>query len=334
MESQVLFSSGEAGYFLYRIPALTVSTEGVVLAFCEARRHNGHDDDEIDIVLRKSANNGKTWGPQQVIISDGTRSCGNPCPVVDRDTGTILLTFCKDNQQVFITRSEDEGETWLLPQEITYSVKDPSWTYIGTGPGHGIQLKCGRLLIPSWCDESPGPATWRPAKWGKVQSSVVFFSDDHGKTWQTSEKLTTNASDECEVVEMLDGSVYMNMRSRQGRKCRAFARSSDRGSTWTKVEYDPFLPEPSCQGSIVRLDPTCVLLAHPSKTDCRASLVLRTSTDECQNWSAARVLEPDFAAYSDLAVLRDGTGLCLYEAGSYNFLKLMSFGRSLSECGK
>ncbi len=325
MKFQILFASREAGYARHRIPALAVSERGTVLAFCEARRHTGHDDDEIDILLRRSFDDGRTWGPRQVVVSDGHRTCGNPCPVVDRDTGAILLPFCKENQQVFVTRSEDDGETWSPPVEITQSVKDPSWTYLGTGPGHGIQLQCGRLLFPSWCDESPGPATWRPAAWGKVQSSVAFFSDDHGETWHRSEKMTTDASDECECVELPDGLVYMNMRSRQDRKCRAFARSQDRGSSWSKVEYEPSLPEPSCQGSIVRLDSERVLLAHPSETDRRASLTVRMSLDGCRTWPVAKVLATGLAAYSDLAVTPDGHILCLYEADGYDYLKLVRF---------
>ena len=325
MQSHDLYTAGEAGYRRYRIPALAVGTQGTVLAFCEARRHTGHDDDEIDIVLRRSFDHGLTWGPRKLVVSDGKRTCGNPCPVVDHRTGAILLPFCKDNQQVFLTRSEDDGETWTQPGEITDSVKAPSWTYLGTGPGHGIQLQSGRLLIPSWCDESPGAATWRPAAWGKVQSSVVFYSDDHAVTWQGSEQMTKDASDECEAVEMPNGSVYMNMRSRRDRKCRAFSRSTDGGKSWSAVECVALLPEPSCQGSIVRLDSERVLLAHPSETDRRASLTVRVSRDGCRTWPDARVLAPGLAAYSDLAITDDGHVLCLYEADDYDCLRLARF---------
>lgn len=325
MESTDLFASDEAGYKRHRIPALVVSTRGTVLAFCEARRHNGRDDDEIDIVLRRSFDHGRTWGPRQTVVADGDRTCGNPCPLVDAHTGTILLPFCKENQQVFVTRSDDDGEMWTEPVEITHDVKDPAWTYLGTGPGHGIQLQSGRLLIPTWSDESPGPATWRPAVWGKVQSSVAFYSDDHGATWQRGKKMTTDASDECEAVELTDGSVYMTMRSRQDRKCRAFARSCDGGKTWSDVEYDNSLPEPSCQGSIVRFDAERVLLAHPSETDSRARLMVRMSRDGCRTWPDASVLAPGSAAYSDLAVSGNGHILCLYETDEYDRVTLARF---------
>ena len=321
-----LFTSGAAGYRRYRIPALVVSVRGTVLAFCEARRHSGQDDDEIDILLRRSLDGGLTWEDRLMVVTDGDRTCGNPCPVVDRYTGTILLPFCKDNQQVFITRSDDDGLTWSEPEEITAAVKDPAWSYLGTGPGHGIQLASGRLLIPCWSDASPGPATWRdpPPVWGKIQSSYACFSDDSGRTWQRSEEMTINASDECEAVELEDGTVYMNMRSRQDRKCRATARSYDGGQTWSSVEYDATLPEPSCQGSVVRLDEARVLLSHPSNTDARTLLTVRLSRDECRTWPVSRVLHEGSSAYSELAIA-DGSFLCLYEADSGERLILARF---------
>ena len=161
MKKQTLFVAAEGGYYCYRIPALVVAQNGTVLAFCEARRHNGQDEDEIDIVLRRSFDEGQSWDPFQIVVSDGSRTCGNPSPVVDRETGTVLLLFCKDNQQVFLTQSDDDGTHWSPPIEITAAVKERVWSYFGTGPGHGIQLTSGRLLIPAWVDESPGPATWR-----------------------------------------------------------------------------------------------------------------------------------------------------------------------------
>ncbi len=321
-----LFVSGKGGYRKYRIPALVVSARGTVLAFCEARRHTGEDYDEIDILLCRSHDGGRTWDAGLTVVTDGDRTCGNPCPVVDNRTGAIVLPFCKDNQQVFVTRSEDDGINWSEPEEITDCAKDSSWSYLGTGPGHGIQLGSGRLLVPCWSDASPGPVTWRnpsPSA-GKIQSSFALLSDDGGRTWQRGEEMTTDASDECAAVELRDGTVYMNMRSRQDKRLRAFSRSTDGGRTWTPVEYDPTLPEPSCQGSLVRLDERRVVLSHPSNADARTHLTVRLSSDDCRTWPVARVLDEGSAAYSDLTVA-DRHILCLYEADSYGRMILARF---------
>ncbi len=320
------FLAGKGGYRRYRIPALVVSGRGTVLAFCEARRHTGEDYDEIDILLRRSTDGGRTWEAGRMVVTDGERTCGNPCPVVDRRTGTVSLLFCKDSQQVFVTRSEDDGINWSQPEEITDSVKDPAWSFLGTGPGHGIQLRSGRLLVPCWSDASPGPVTWRnpsPSA-GKIQSSFALLSDDGGRTWQRGEEMTTDASDECAAVELRDGTVYMNMRSRQDKRLRAFTRSTDGGRTWTPVEYDPTLPEPSCQGSLIRLHERRVVLSHPGNADARTHLTVRLSSDDCRTWPVARVLDEGSAAYSDLAVA-DGHILCLYEADSYGRMILARF---------
>ena len=309
------------GYFVYRIPALITTTAATVLAFCEGRRHTGRDHDEIDILVRRSRDGGLTWGPPRVAVSDGSHTCGNPCPIVDGTTGVVWLLFCRNNQEVFLTHSGDDGESWEEPQEITATTQDPSWAFVGTGPCHGIQLAGGRLLAPSWCDESPGPVRWRPRpSWGQIQSSYAIYSDDHGESWTRGEMLTRDASDECAVVETTDGSVYMNARSRGGRCQRAVAWSGDGGHSWSDVGYDPGQPEPSCQGSLVRLSRADgagggnrVLLAHPSDPRERRCLTLRLSLDECRSWPVSRVITEGRAAYSDLAVAPDGGILCLYE---------------------
>ena len=326
-DEQEIFRAGDAGYTRYRIPALLVSAKGTILAFSEARKGKGSDSDEIDLALRRSLDHGKTWERMRIIADDGTRTMNQPTPVLDRDTGTIWLPFCKDNRQVFVMKSTDDGVTWSTPVEITRSVKDPSWKYLGSGPGHGIQLKSGRLLIPAWGDTSPGPATWPVANWGKVQFSYTFYSDDHGATWKRGQPLDNDLSDECEVVETTDGKVYMNARSRQDKKARMFARSEDGGISWSKLEVDPNLPEPSCQAGLARYSTgkDRILLTHPSSTTSRTRLTARLSYDAGRTWPISKVIQEGPAGYSDLAVAHDKTILSLYESGKSSTLTLARF---------
>ena len=232
MHREALFVSGRGGYFRYRIPALAVTGDGTVLAFCEGRRTNGRDDDEIDLLLRRSTDGGVTWGPVQKVASDGDHTCGNPCVVVDRETGVVFLLWCRDCQDVLVCHSDDAGRTWSEHTDMTAEARPFERCYVGTGPGHGIQLRGGRLLVPCWVDEPEGPVTWRdpPPNWGPVQSSYCVYSDNHGATWRCGERLAHNKSDECEAVELSDGRVYMTLRARPLPGRRGFATTTE----WTR----------------------------------------------------------------------------------------------------
>ncbi|MFC1596556.1 exo-alpha-sialidase [Planctomycetota bacterium] len=328
-EQQVLFKSGEGGYTRYRIPSLVVFGRETVLAFCEARGDTGSDWSDVDLVSRRSLDGGRTWTAMQIVVDAGPLTAGNPCPVVDRSTGTIWLPFCRGsapgrgNAEILLTKSTDDGKTWSKPVNVSDGVKDPGWPFAGTGPGHGIQLKTGRLLIPCWADSTPSC--------GEVQTSYCFYSDDHGDRWRLGQSLTRNASDECDVVELTDGRVYLNARSRQGKRQRAYAFSSDGGHSWSEVEYDPSQPEPSCDGGLVRLTDTTrfqksrVLAASPANPKARTTMTVRLSYDECRTWPVSKVVYDGPSAYVDLAVCRDHQVLCLYEADNYAKITLARF---------
>jgi len=322
-EQQALFTSGQGGYHTYRIPALVVTKRDTVLAFCEARKNSGSDHGDVDLALRRSADGGRTWSKMVIIADDGEHTIGNPCPVVEQQSGTIWLPLCRDNQRVLLMKSTDDGRTWSEPVDITANAIKPPWHWVGTGPGHGIQLAGGRLLIPCWADATP--------KLGEVQFSYVLYSDDRGKSWHVGGAAEPNASDECEVVELQDGRVYMNMRSRQGKRQRAYAFSQDGGLTWSKVKYDPRLPEPSVQGSVMRLTRSDqqgknrVLLATPADPQARRAMTVRVSYDECRTWPLAKVIHEGSAAYSDLAVTEDLQVLLLCETDRFKNITLTSF---------
>jgi len=323
LDQTELFAAGHGGYHTYRIPALVVTKNGTVLAFCEGRKNNASDHGHIDLMLRRSTDGGRTWGKMQRIADDGHHTMGNPCPVVDLTSGTIWLPLCRNNQRVLLMKSTDDGKTWSRPRDITKQAMDPEWHWVGTGPGHGIQLKSGRLVVPCWADAT--------GRLGQIQFSFVFYSDDNGKTWQNGAALERDASDECEVIQRADGSLYMNMRSRRSKKQRAYSTSTDGGKTWASVRFDARLPEPSCQGSIIRLTGTPqfrknrILLSCPANPAARDHLTVRISYDGCRSWAASKVLCSGPAAYCDLAVTRDRQILCAYEADNYAKIALARF---------
>ena len=321
-----LFVSGRDGYTAYRIPALVVSKNGTLLAFCEARKKSFSDQGDIDLAVRRSHDNGKTWTKMEVIGDDGDNTMGNPCPVVDRDTGTIWLPYCRNNKRVFVMRSTDNGVTWSDPLEITESVSKPEWTWYATGPGHGIQLRSGRLLIP--CDHKLNNATKKNPEW---YFSHVICSDDHGKTWTLGGALGPKTN-ECEAVETEDGSVYLNIRSYEGKDCRAYAWSRDGGLSWSEAKLDETLVAPKCQASLARFThrksqgKSRILFSSPAGAE-RENLEIRMSYDECRTWPVRRVLNPLKTAYSELAIAPDLSLCCLYEGGQKNAYEKITFAR-------
>jgi sialidase-1 len=327
-----LFVSGQDGYHTYRIPALTVTTRGTVLAFCEGRRLGGGDSGDIDLLVKRSTDQGQTWSPQQVIWDDDGNTCGNPCVVVDRATEAIwLLTTWNrgddhereiiagtstDTRRVFVSVSRDDGLTWGKPQEITKAAKQDHWTWYATGPGSGIQIQhgphAGRLVIP--CDHIEADT--------RHYYSHVIYSDDHGETWQLGGSTPQHQVNECEVVELAGGGLLLNMRNYdRTKKNRQVATSEDGGLTWKDQRFDPALIEPICQAAIERYRwPTAetasvILFSNPASESGRVNMTLRASLDEGQTWPVSRVLHSGPSAYSDLAILANGAIACLYEAG-------------------
>jgi sialidase-1 len=324
-----LFVSETEGYHTYRIPALIVTKKGTVLAFCEGRMKSRRDSGDIDLLLRRSVDGGKTWNPQQVVWDNGDTVCGNPCPVIDEKTGTIWLLMTwnlandhermivkgtsVDTRRVFVTSSEDDGLTWSEPKDITRDVKKPNWSWYATGPGVGIQLKKGkhkgRMVIPCDHKRSGNEISYH---------SHVIYSDDGGKNWQLGGS-TPNGANECQVIERKNGTLLLNMRrSREVKQTyRYVASSSDGGMTWEDFKLDKALIGPRCQASMIKAGKR-VLFANPADKKARQRLTVRMSKNQGRTWPIAKALYPGPSAYNCLTQLPDGNIACLHEAGVKN----------------
>ncbi len=339
-EQQDLFVRGAGGYHTYRIPSVIATPSGALLAFCEGRRHDGHDSGDIDLLWRRSDDGGHTWGPVAAVWADPGNTCGNPCPVVDGDTGVIWLLMThnlgedveaqiiarrsRGTRTVWSSHSVDDGRTWTLPADITATTKRPDWTWYATGPGAGIQLRTGRLLIP--CDHIEADT--------RRYYSHVLYSDDHGASWHLGGATPDDQVNECEAVECADGRVLLNMRNYDRRqRARARSWSADGGLTWSPVDRDPVLVEPICQASlrqwpaIGQADEASFLFTNPASAEGRCNMSVRISRDEGQTWSAGRVLHPGPAAYSCLVALPDGTAAVLYERGDHDPYERLTWAR-------
>ncbi len=339
-----VYVKGQRGYDTYRIPSVIVAPDGTLLAFCEGRKNGRGDAGDIDLLLKRSTDGGRHWTTQQVVWDDGSNTCGNPCPVADRDTGKIwlLLTHnlgqdrepriidrkAKGSRTVWVSTSSDNGRSWSTPNDVTDTTKASDWTWYATGPGAGIQLTrgphAGRLAIP--CDHIEAGT--------KHYYSHIIYSDDHGRSWQRGGRTPNHQVNECEAVELSDGRLLLNMRNYDRAKpSRQVAYSNDGGATWRDQRHDPALVEPICQASIRRVAwperdiPGLIVFSNPASAERRVNLTVRASFDDGRTWPLEKQLCPRSSAYSCLVALPDEQIGCLYEADDYGRIVFARFSR-------
>jgi sialidase-1 len=330
LEDDALWVSGKGGYHTYRIPALVVTPKGTLLAFCEGRRKSQSDTGDIDLLMRRSTDGGDTWSEPRAIFDDGENTCGNPCPVVDAETGRVILLSTwndgrdheskiisgesLDTRRVFVLRSEDDGETWSEPEEITDDAKQSDWTWYATGPGNGIQIRegshRGRLVIP--CDHIEAET--------RRYFSHCILSDDGGLTWRRGARTPRDQVNECTVAEVQGGRLILNMRNYdRAQRRRQTATSDDGGETWTDQGFVDALPEPICQASLIRADRgkrSFLAFSNPASSTGRVRMTVRLSADRGATWTDGVVLHEGPSAYSCLAAHAEAGVLCLFEAGN------------------
>lgn len=321
-----VFVSGTLGYHTFRIPALVRSATGTLLAFAEGRRGGAGDAGDIDLLLRRSFDGGRTWGPLQVVSRQGTDTVGNPAPVVDPATGDIVVLSTRnagtateaallrgsvpaaDSRRVLVQRSLDDGASWTPPVDLTDAVKRAEWRWYATGPGHGIALHSGRLVVPA--NHSVGA----------VYGGHVLLSDDGGYTWRIG---AVDSSDdgvhanETTVAVLPDGTLYFNTRNQHGSAAgtRAHATSSDGGESFAR----PYAPCPSLVGPVVQGSVLAhegrLLLSLPVDPEARRGMAVRSSADRGASWRTEVEVTDGPAAYSDLVVLATGRVGLLFETG-------------------
>ncbi len=337
-----IYRKDQDGYSCFRIPAIVRSKAGTLLAFAEARKNSCSDTGNIDLVLKRSEDGGKTWSNLIIIWDAGNNVCGNPAPVVDQETGRIILVSCwnlgedhekdiidktsKDSRRIFVLYSDDDGKKWSAPKDITSSVKHSDWTWYATGPCHGIQLQNkkykGRIVVS---------ANHMVAD-TKSYHSQLIYSDNKGETWKLGGVVSEHGGNESSVVELGNGELMLNMRNynREESKTRSYAISKDGGETISKMHYLPELIEPICQGSTLNLMKDGkigdnILFSNPASTESREKMTIKLSEDNGQTWPYAYLVYSGPSAYSDLVNLPDGNIGLLYEYGINNPYEKIGF---------
>jgi sialidase-1 len=337
-ETKDVFIAGLDNVCEYRIPTLVTTGQGTLIAICDARVEKPGDAiNNIDLALKRSLDHGRTWDRMQVIADfPGQNAACDASVLVDDKTDTVwvLYDYIVDEPAQFVQRpretrnvelhliqSHDDGQSWSPPRTILPTNQAGSWLALCAAPGRGIQTSDSQLIFPCYTRRE------------KHDHSHLLTSGDGGDTWQ----LTSDAGpkvNECQVVELLDGSFILNMRSLRGNGCRAVARTEDAGENWQQMVDDSGLPEPMCQASFIRytdqragFGKNRLLFSNPANASQRSNFIIRMSYDEGQTWPVSKVLNTGPSAYSCLTVLKDGTIGVLYENGVSNPYEKLTFVR-------
>lgn len=338
----VPFTANVDGYAAYRIPVLTLAPDGTLLAFAEGRKASSADSGEIDIVSRRSADGGATWGPLTIVTSHGVNTAGNAVVVTDPASGDLVLVSCGHTgtfteadimkglatRQVYVQRSTDSGATWSTPVGITTQVKAAWMRWYATGPGRGVAVTGGahpgRLVIPANHSRIPASGSTDTGAEAKYLGAHAIVSDDGGHTWQitfTSSNPTgaMNENESC-VAELDDGRLYFNCRDQYGTVAgtRADAYSADGGSTLQAAyRVQGTITTPVVHGSLLQVPGGPLLYAGPEHPDGRIAMAIRRSDDGGRTWQTCRKISGLHAAYSSMAMLDPTTVGLLHEGGDW-----------------
>lgn len=326
---QRLFAPGEYGSRNYRIPAICTLNDGTLIVVNDRRKNNEGDlPQDIDIVCRRSTDNGRTWSePEYVIQGRGyKKGYGDPALVVC-ENGDVLCAFCgwngfwqsteADPEKIFISRSADGGITWQEPVDITalvwgsQALNPECRTYKGAfiASGNGLRLIRGAhkgriLFVAALCRGNEN-----------VPDNYVVYSDDNGQNWQVSE-CAYRAGDEAKVMELADGKVLMSIRQNGA---RGYNVSDDAGVHWGQQGRWNEMTTNACNGDMLRLsavdqggERNILLHSIPNSME-REKVSVYVSYDEGHTWQNPVLLCPGLSVYSSLTLQHDGTIGCYVE---------------------
>jgi len=315
------------GVSCFRIPSIVTAPNGNLVAAIDERVPSCGDlkwSKDINIVMRRSTDNGKTWSNIETIIDFPLgKSASDPSMIVDRNTKEIFLFYNfmdldkeKDVYYLHVVKSNDNGKTWSKPEDITNQIAKPEWhnDFKFITSGRGIQTKNGKLLH-TLVNLSKG--------------LFIFGSDDHGKTWYFIDT-PIKPADESKIVELTDGSWMVNARVNKG-GMRYVHTSTDEGKSWTS-RPEPNLIDPGCNASIIRYtsksdgyNKNRLLFSNAKMEKGRMNLTVRISYDEGNTWTEGKTIYGGGSAYSSLTVLKNGDIAVFFEKDDYTQNTFVSF---------
>ena len=345
-----VFKNGEGEYACYRIPAIIRNANGDLLAFAEARKKDCDDFGDIDIVMKRSVNNGKSWSALEIVVDNGLFKAGNPAPVVDSQDprfpqGRVLLVYNtatgseadarqgRNVREISFISSSDNGKTWSAAVNITTAVHKPlatwynadynfkeDWRTNALTPGHALQFSTGKNKGRIFVAANHSVGAKKDKSDFDNYRAHCFYSDDHGATWQLGADVPLPGGNESTAAELSDGTVIQNIRYQNKEvKSRVLAYSKNAGETWDTcyVEYD--LPDPICEGSMIDIKSKgkhFLLFSNPSSKTSREKMTIHVSKDDGHSWVNSFMVDPGPSAYSDLVHIKPRHIGILYEKGN------------------
>ena len=305
-ESKELWCGGEQ-YEKHRIPGMLITSKGTILAYNESRR-TADDWSMMDVLCQRSTDGGKTFC-DFFSLANGTEvhpTVNNPVMMQDQN-GRIHFLYCEDYStkggRVLRRYSDDDGETWSDVIDITPFTAPEERTCFALGPGHGITLRDGTMLVPVWMV----PKRYnQPSRKHGPSVVTTLTSRDNGETWMLGELLWTNAEiispNETAAAELADGRVYLNLRTQAAYRARAYSQN---GSTdWQGYEPDYSVTDARCFGSLATVtdkDGTQILLfANCTTNDVRDHVTVHASRDGGKTWFAHKLIDETRGGYVEM----------------------------------
>ena len=314
IETSRLYSDNPTDYPFCRIPALVATENGLIYMCYECRQAS--DWSVIDIALRRSDNGGKTWSGRRIIADGkGRNACNNPTLLADGNK--LILIYCENYKRVFMTVSNDCGNTWSVRTELTDTFDAYYWSCVAIGPGHGVVTQDGDYIIPFWIAlNQQDMFSHHPSKAG------ILISKNRGLSWEISTVFDDSLCNpsEISVAVLSNGNLLANIRNENDEKCRAFSVMNRKTGVWSDCSLRYDLPDPTCFSGLCSGGKKLFLVNCHHESE-RKNLSVCVSLDDGRNWI------PDLldasGGYADICYnQKTDTVFVLYETKQCRYLKI------------